>query len=126
MGTGGLATVNKWAADNKLDDVGKKIRSMSAKDARDKIGADAIKQNPDILKNMGSKMTVSIMQQGSEEQRSAMKEMTTGRNNADFSRYLTDQRAIKHNPASSVDEKEQARVNIERGLKVLNEVVKNS
>ncbi|MFZ2390368.1 MAG: hypothetical protein WAW15_00930 [Minisyncoccales bacterium] len=124
VGSGGLTDVNKWAANNKID-VTKKMQSLGAKDAKDKIGAEAIKNNPEILKNMGSKIGINIMQQGSEEQRKAMKEMTIGKNK-DFRDYLLQQSAIIHNPASSPDDIEKAKANADRGLRLVGEIYKNS
>ncbi|MFA5714157.1 MAG: hypothetical protein WC998_00270 [Candidatus Paceibacterota bacterium] len=120
-GMGGIQAVNEWATKNKID-APKKLRSMSAKDAREKIGADAIRQNPEILRNMGEKAAFNILQQGSVEQRKAIKEKTIGRDNALFTKYMQDQLNISTDRTLTEDQREEAEMNYNRCYKIAEEV----
>jgi hypothetical protein len=118
------AALNNYLAKSKIDDVGTSIRKMSAKDARERITPEGLENNPIILKNLGPKQGANIMKDGSEEQRRVLKNKTVG--NANFNNYILGEAAIMHNPASDPDEINKAKANVERALRLINEVVKNS
>jgi len=123
---GGSVGLNNFVSQSKIDDIGKSIRKISAKEDRERITAEAIENNPVILENLGSKQAISIIKEGSEEQKRALKEKTIGRNNADFARYIVDQGTIIHNPASTPDQIREAQIKAERALKLAGEIYRNS
>jgi len=123
---GGANGLSNMVQRSKIDDIGKSIRKVSAKEAREKITAEAIENNPIILQNLGSKQAVNIMKEGSEEQRRALKESSVGRNNNQFANYLTTQGNIINDPNATQEQKDAARINVERGLKLANEIANNS
>lgn len=123
---GGSTGLSNFVSQSKIDDIGKSIRKISAKEARERITAEAIENNPVILENLGSKQAINIIKEGSEEQKRALKEKTIGRSNADFARYITNQGTIIHNPASTPDQIREAQIKVERALKLASEIYRNS
>lgn len=116
----GLANIDKWATDNKIN-VAEKMQSMSAKDAKDKIGADAIRKNPKILQNMGSKIGINIMQQGSENQRKAMYDQVLNPlKNKDFMDHMKNSLDIVNGKTlATKEEEENAPIDHERAVNLL-------
>jgi hypothetical protein len=135
------ATANKrqenlssWAATNKVD-VADKLQSLSSKDAKDKLSAEAIRENPEIIKNMNAKNAKNIMEQGSDEQKRSMRDAVLNRNkNAAFMDYMKEQKNIAtgNTPGAQVfqtqgsDEEEKAKIAHDRAKKVIREVYKNT